>query len=116
VSREIPYQPLGQKVCSTTPEQMFAKLNARLPKKAGQSPQAKSDDKPPDGRNEQSPPGLVWSEPKKGLGFVYIDSGPYRITRENGKYNCHRESYYLGTRDSADAAKALCEEDLNGRR
>jgi len=74
----------------------------------GQSPKAKSDDEQTPGPDQSSPPGLVWSQPQKGLGFVYIDAGPYRITRENKKYNCHREGYYLGTRDNAEAAKQLC--------
>lgn len=75
---------------------------------AGQSPQAQSDDKQTDGRDQPQTPGMAWSEPQKGLGFVYIDSGPYRITRHNKKYECHRECYYLGTRDNAEDAKQFC--------
>jgi hypothetical protein len=44
MSRDVRYQPMGQRVSSTTPEQMFEKLEARnadIRKKAGQSPQAK---------------------------------------------------------------------------
>lgn len=115
MSREIPYQPDPKPVGPS-----FEHMQSILDKHAqrlgvGQSPKAKADDKQTDGRHEQSTAGLVWSEPQKGLGFVYIDSGPYRITRENKKYTCHRESYFLGTRDSADAAKTLCQEDLNAR-
>ncbi len=81
---------------------------------AAQSPKEKADDKQTDGPNEQGTAGLVWSQPQKGLGFVFIDAGPYRITRENKKYSCHRESYYLGTRDDAEAAKRLCEAHSRG--
>lgn len=111
MSREIPYQP-DPKPAGPSFEHMQSVLDKHIQRLGvGQSPKAKPNDKQTDGRNEQSAAGLVWSEPQKGLGFVYIDSGPYRITRESGKYNCHRESYFLGTRDSADAAKALCEEN-----
>jgi len=58
--------------------------------------------------DQPSPPGLVWSQPQKGLGFVYIDAGPYRITRTGKKYECHRECYYLGTSNCADEAKQIC--------
>src|SRR3569832_1851425 len=45
MSRDIPYHPMGQKTSTTTPEQMFAKLEARnveIRKKAGQSAQPKA--------------------------------------------------------------------------
>ena len=103
----MPYQPIGKPVCVTTPEQMFNKLNARL-KKAGEPAKQDSDDLKTTGSDQPSPPGLVWSQPKKGLGFIYIDAGPYRITRQGKKYECHRECYYLGTRDNAEAAKEFC--------
>ena len=74
-----------------------------------------SDAEHTDGRNEPSTPGLVWSAPQKGLGFVYIDAGPYRITRQNKKYDCHRDAYYLGSCDNAEAAKQLCADHLAAR-
>jgi hypothetical protein len=108
MSREIPYQPDPK-----PPGPSFDHMQSVLDKHAkrlgvGQSPKAKSDDKQATGPDQQSPPGLVWSQPQKGLGFVYIDSGPYRITRTGKKYECHRECYYLGTRDNAEAAKEFC--------
>jgi hypothetical protein len=45
ISREMPYHPIGQKVSSTTPEQMFAKLEARnsqIRNKAGEAPKEQS--------------------------------------------------------------------------
>jgi len=111
MSREIPYHPDPK-----PPGPSFDHMRAVLDKHAkrlgvGQSPKEKSDDER-NGRDEQSAPGLVWSAPQNGLGFVYIDAGPYRITREGKKYNCHRESYYLGTCNNAEDAKQLCSTHL----
>jgi hypothetical protein len=44
MTREIPYSPMGQKVSTTTPEQMFQKLEARnadIRERSGQSAQPK---------------------------------------------------------------------------
>lgn len=116
MTREIPYQP-DPKPPGPSFEHMQAVLDKHAKRLgAGQSPKAKSDEEKTTGPHQPSALGLAWSEPKKGLGFVYIEAGPYRITRENKQYKCHREAYYLGTRDNAEAAKILCTEDLNACR
>jgi hypothetical protein len=113
MSREIPYHP-DPKPAAPSFEHMQSILDKHAQRLGvGQSP--KSEVERGNGQNEQSTPGLVWSQPKKELGYVYIEAGPYRITRENKKYHCHRECYFLGTRDSGDAAKQVCEVDANGR-
>jgi len=108
MSREIPYNPDPK-----PPGPSFDHMQSVLDKHAkrlgvGQSPKAKSNDKQTTGPDQQSPPELVWSQPQKGLGFVFIDSGSYRITRTGKKYECHRECYYLGSSNSADEAKQIC--------
>jgi hypothetical protein len=108
MTHEIPYNPDPK-----PPGPSFDHMQAILDKHAkrlqvGQSPKAKSDDTQATGPDQQGAPGLVWTAPQKGLGYVFIDAGPYRITRQGKKYECHRECYYLGRTDSAEDAKQLC--------
>jgi hypothetical protein len=108
MSREIPYQPYPK-----PPAPSFDHMQSVLDKHAkrlevGRTAEQDSDAPKTTGPDQQSPPGLVWSAPQKGLGYVFIDAGPYRITRQGKKYECHRDSYYLGQGNSADEAKQLC--------
>lgn len=108
MSREIPYHPAPK-----PPAPSFDHMQSVLDKhakrlEAGRTAEQDSDESKTTRSDQQGTAGLVWSAPQKGLGFVYIDSGPYRITRQGKKYECHRDSYYLGQRNSADEAKQLC--------
>jgi len=62
----------------------------------------------PDGAKPSStPPPLSWSAKQRDpVGkFEFITCGPYRITRESGKFRLHHNHYYLGEFKTPDEAK-----------
>jgi len=55
---------------------------------------------------------LVWEEPTKSGGMHCIKSGPYLITKQDGRYQASKQKRWenLGPAGSLEEAKKLCEE------
>lgn len=135
--REMVYQPLGQRVCTTTHEQMDEKLQRRMREiaskallKSGETVNpdtgeihVEQSEPKPDGRSEPSPTRLVWTEKAPGAHYIETNCARYRISgaKSQGafRYSAWRCAKApgampepLGCTDTSEAAKQLCEEHV----
>lgn len=113
MSRVNAYSPMGQRVCTTTPEQMAEKLQRRV-KEVEERRGTQTD-----GRDQQSPGGLVWASKAPGAQHVDEATGRYRISGakvgDKHRYSAWRRPVItggmadpLGCTDTPDEAKQLC--------
>ena len=103
MTREIPYHPMGQKTCTTTPEQMFAKLEARnadIRERAGQSAQPK----------------LSWGKPVRqanGAGHQCAEGTAYVVRKslsaDKWVYWAWHDRKLLGYSHDVEIARNYCE-------
>ena len=56
---------------------------------------------------------ITWEPPVKSGGMHSISSGPYQITKQDGKYQASKRAEWknLGPASSLEAAKQLCEKE-----
>lgn len=106
------YNPIGQRECTTTPEQMAEKLQRRI--KEVEERRGQTDE-----RCNQSTPQLVWAPKAEGAHHIEESTGRYRVSgaKVQGqlRYSAWRRSVVpgsmpepLGCFDSLDDAKAAC--------